>query len=63
MRRKDGRIASKITEPAAWRGGVQILKKEEDGRLSDRCEAKMKELAKHWQCDESVQNWGTSLGK
>ena len=29
---------------------------EEDVRLLDRCEAKRKEWAKHWQCDESVQN-------
>ena len=35
----------------------QILtKEEEDARLLDRCEAKRKEWAKHWQCDESVQN-------
>ena len=33
----------------------QILKKEEeDARLLDRCEAKRKEWAKHWQCGESV---------
>ena len=37
--------------------GAQILEKEEeDVRLSDQCEAKRKEWAKHWQCDESVQN-------
>ena len=36
---------------------MQILKKEEeDARLLDRCEAKRKEWAKHWQCNESVQN-------
>ena len=30
----------KITKPAAWRGGAQILKKEEeDVRLLDRCNA------------------------
>ena len=47
----------KITKPRAWRGGAQIPKKEEeDVRLFDRCEAKRKEWAKHWQCDESVQN-------
>ena len=29
-----------ITKPTAWRGGTQILKKEEeDARLLDRCEA------------------------
>ena len=35
---------------------MQILKKEEEARLLDRCEAKRKEWAKHSQCDESVQN-------
>ena len=46
-----------ITKPTAWRGGTQILKKEEeDTRMLDRCEAKRKEWAKHWQCDEDVQN-------
>ena len=46
----------KITKPTAWRGGTQILKKEEeDARLLDRCETNRDEWAKHWQCDESVQ--------
>ena len=45
----------KITTPTAWRGGTQILRKEEDAGLLDRCEAKRKEWAKRWQCDESVQ--------
>ena len=37
-----------ISKPTAWRGGAQILKKEEeDARLLDLCEAKMKEWAKH----------------
>ena len=49
-------LLHKITKPAAWRGGAQILKQEEDARLLDRFEAKMKEWAKHWQCDESVPN-------
>ena len=50
-------LLHKLTKPTAWRGGAQILKKEEeDARLLDRCEAKRKEWAKHWQCDESVQN-------
>ena len=50
-------LLHKITKPTAWRGGVQILKKEEeDARLLDRCEAKRKEWAKHWQCDEEIQN-------
>ena len=49
-------LLHKITKPTTWRGGTQILKKEEqDARLLDRCEAKRKEWAKHWQCDESVQ--------
>ena len=49
-------LLHKITKPAAWRGGTQILKKEEvDARLLDRFEAKREEWAKHWQCDESVQ--------
>ena len=50
-------LLHKITKPTAWRGGAQILKKEEDdARLLDRCEAKKKEWVKHWQCDEEVQN-------
>ena len=50
-------LLHKFTKPTAWRGGAQILKKEEENaRLLDRCEAKRKEWAKHWQCDESVQN-------
>ena len=40
-------VLHKITKPAAWRGGAQILKREEeDARLLDRCEAKSKEWAK-----------------
>ena len=37
---------------------VQRLKTEDDARLLDRCEAKRKEWAQHWQRDESVQNVG-----
>ena len=50
-------LLHKITKPTAWRGGAQILKKEEeDARLLDRCEAKREEeWAMHWQCDDSVQ--------
>ena len=33
-----------------------MKKEEEDARLLDRCESKRKEWAKHWPCDESVQN-------
>ena len=46
-----------ITKPTAWRREARILRKEEEGvRLLDRCEAKEKEWAKHWQCDEGAQN-------
>ena len=46
-------LLHKITKLTAWRGGAQILQKEEeDARLSVRCEAKRKEWAKHWQCDQ-----------
>ena len=41
-------LLRKGTKPTAWRGGSQILKKdEEDVRLLDRCEAMRKEWAKH----------------
>ena len=33
-----------------------MVNEEEDARLLDRCEAKRKEWARHWQCDEEVQN-------
>ena len=49
-------LLHKITKLTSWRGGAQILKKEEDARLLDRCEAKRKDWAKHWQCDEEVPN-------
>ena len=51
-------LLHKNTKPAAWRGGARILKKkeEENVRPLDRCEAKRREWARHWQCDESVQN-------
>ena len=43
-------LLHKISKPTAWRGGVQILEnEEEDARLVDRCAAKRKEWAKHWQ--------------
>ena len=36
-----GALLHKITKPTMWRGGVQILKEEEeDARLLDRCEAR-----------------------
>ena len=55
-------LLHKIAKPIAWRGEAQILKrKEEDVRLLDRCEAKRKERAKHWQCDEIVQNMEDNL--
>ena len=37
-----------------WRS-TDLEKEEEDAWLLDRCEAKMKEGAKHWQCDDSDQ--------
>ena len=47
----------KISKPTAWRGRAQILKNEEENaRMLDRSEAKMKEWAKQWQCDEEVHN-------
>ena len=50
-------LLHKTTKDTAWRGGAHILKKEEeDAKLLDCCEAKRKEWAKHWQCDESAQN-------
>ena len=54
-------LLHKITKPTPWRGGVQILKKEEEDGLLDRCEAMMKEWAKHWQCDEDVQKMQDKL--
>ena len=57
-------LLHKITKPTAWRGGAQILvNEEEDARLMDRCEAKRKEWAKRWRCDEEVQNASTRLNK
>ena len=51
-----------ITKPTPWRRGAQILeKKEEDVRLSYRCEAKRKEWSIHWQCNEEVQNMQDKL--
>ena len=42
-------LLRKISKPTAWRGGVRILvNEEEDAKLLDRCEAKRKEMAKHW---------------
>ena len=50
-------LLHKISQPTAWRRGTQILvNEEEDARLLDRCEAKRKEWAKHWQCDEEAKN-------
>ena len=55
-------VLDKITKPTAWRGVTQILKKEEeDARLLDGCEAKRKDGAKHWQCDEDVVRTGKSI--
>ena len=49
-------LLHKISKHTAWRWAAQILvNEEEDARLLDRCEARRKEWAKHWQCDEEVQ--------
>ena len=38
-------LLDKISKPTAWRGGAQILEKEEeDAKLLDRCEAKKKRM-------------------
>ena len=49
-------LLHKLTKPTAWRGAQILKREEEEARLLDRCEAKRKEWANHWQCDESVQN-------
>ena len=50
-------LLHQITKPTVWRGGAQILEKEEeDARLIKRCEAKREEWEEHWQCGEEVQN-------
>ena len=48
-------LLRKITMPTAWRGAQFLKREEDDFRLLDRCEARRKERAKHWQCYESVQ--------
>ena len=45
-------LLHKKSKPTAWWRGVQFLVNEEDARLLNRCEAKRKEMARHWQCDE-----------
>ena len=60
---KSASLLHKITKPTARKGGTQILKKEEDARLLDRCEAKKIEWAKHWQCDEGAQQVEDELWK
>ena len=50
------RLLQKITKSTAWRGGVQILKEEEeDVKPLARCDEKRKEWAKHWQCDNFLR--------
>ena len=52
----------RITKPAAWRGGLQVLEDlEGDVKPTRRCEEKKKEWAKHWQCDSEAQ-WRISRG-
>ena len=40
----------KISQPTAWKGGVQLLKEEEGAKPVATCEEKKKAWAKHWQC-------------
>ena len=50
-------LLHKDSKPTArWRGAQILVNEEEDARLLVRCAAKGKERAKHWQCDEEVQN-------
>ena len=47
----------KITMPTVWRGGLQMLEKEqEDVKPSARCEEKRREWAQHWQGYTEVQD-------
>ena len=59
--RKCGSLAQNLQ--ACNRRGADLGHEEEVVRLLDRCEAKMKEWAKHWQCDEEVQNFEEMLWK
>ena len=54
-------LLHKITKPTPWRGGTQILmKEEEDARLLDCCDAKRKD----GQSTGSVTRmWRTNLGR
>ena len=50
-------LLREITKPTAWRGGVQILmKEEENAQPMARCEEKSRVWAKQWHCDVDVQN-------
>ena len=49
----------RITKPAAWSGGLQVLEElEEDAKPMKRCEDKREEWAKHWRCDSELQRRG-----
>ena len=52
IKRADGSrgLLHKNTKPTAWRGGGQLLKKEEDAKPLARCEEKRQEWRKHFQC-------------
>ena len=56
-------LLHKISKPTAgWRGVQILVNEEEDARLLHRCEAKRKERAKHWQCDEEgAERGGNAL--
>ena len=57
-------LVHKISKPTAWRGGAQILgNEEEDARLLDPCEAKMKEWANIGSVMRRCRMWRESHGK
>ena len=56
-------FCTRSPSPRHGEEGCIFLKKkeEEDARQMDRCEAKRKKWARHWQCDENVQNMEDKL--
>ena len=54
----------KITKATAWRGGAQILKKEEeDAKWLDCCEAKRKKRQRIGSVMRACRTWRTCLEK
>ena len=57
-------LLHKMTKLPTWRGGTQILKKEEeDARLLDRCEARGKNGPSIGSVMRACRIWRTSLRK